>query len=572
MSFLDVFKFNRKLNYEVAKEKIIFSMLFYGPYIVLLELFFENDVDRFVKCIIVTIIYGVLFGMLAQKTRDIVIPLLCGIIYFVGIAGTFYMYAVTQQPGKIECQYEFIFAESLTVFFVALFYCIGNKYYICTLLEWLVVVLAVSYIAYYICYGVPVNADTFFILLQTNALEAETFIENSVFKTISFCVFVVAILYFMKKYNSLIDISFHFSKTALLVLCAILIVDILLVFRDAHLYVHRDYNIANGYFNQVKNMKEYSGGMNNLIANNGVDNIVLVIGESANRDYMGVYGYERNNTPWMNNMVKGYNTILFDKAYTSYRLTNKALAYLLTEKNQYDNKDLYSAINLIDVLKAAGYTTYWYSTQGNVSNYREVYNVIAQKADYMKFDNEAMDDKLLEYLNINENDKKRFIVIHISCSHYPYRHYPAEWNIYGNDNVSDNYDNTIRYTDYILEEIFEKLGRYNPDLFIYISDHGESKEMQRNRFDYRMSHVPFMIYFSNDCIGKIPEKYQIALSREHTYFTHDMFYDTLLDIIGIDSSMYDEDKALFSEKYAFNKYNLKTEYGTRDIADDPYDN
>ena len=122
-----------------------------------------------------------------------------------------------------------------------------------------------------------------------------------------------------------------------------------------------------------------------------------------------------------------------------------------------------------------------------------------------------------------------------------------------------------------MKETFEKLERYNPDLFIYISDHGESKEMQRNQFDYRMSHVPFMIYFSRNCIGKIPEKYQIALSREHAYFSHDMFYDTLLDIIGIDPSMYEEDKALFSEKYAFNKYNLKTEYGTRDIADDPYD-
>ena len=79
---------------------------------------------------------------------------------------------------------------------------------------------------------------------------------------------------------------------------------------------------------------------------------------------------------------------------------------------------------------------------------------------------EAMDGKLLQYLKINENDKKRFIVLHITGSHYPYRHYPEEWNIYGNDNVSDNYDNTIRYTDYILKETFEKLERYNPDLFI----------------------------------------------------------------------------------------------------------
>ena len=45
-------------------------------------------------------------------------------------------------------------------------------------------------------------------------------------------------------------------------------------------------------------MKDIGG----VKSNSNIRNIVVVIGESANRDYMGAYGYERDNTPWMSKM------------------------------------------------------------------------------------------------------------------------------------------------------------------------------------------------------------------------------------------------------------------------------
>lgn len=43
-----------------------------------------------------------------------------------------------------------------------------------------------------------------------------------------------------------------------------------------------------------------------------------------------------------------------------------------------------------------------------------------------------------------------------------------------------------------------------------------------------------------------------------------------LGLLGINKKFYMQNQNLFSEEYGFDKYNLKTEYGTVDIKNDPY--
>lgn len=176
----------------------------------------------------------------------------------------------------------------------------------------------------------------------------------------------------------------------------------------------------------------------------------------------------------------------------------------------------------------------------------------------------------MPYLDIPVDNQKKFIVVHLVGSHHPYTSYPPEYNLYGEDTVSDRYDNTIAYTDYVLSEIYKKLSVHQPELFIYASDHGESKDMMRNKFDFRMTHVPFVVLFSDDFMSSYPEVYHSAMKKRHTYFSHDMFYDTFLDILGINKDFYDSRQSLFSDEYAYSKENIKSEYGAVDVKDDPY--
>lgn len=80
-----------------------------------------------------------------------------------------------------------------------------------------------------------------------------------------------------------------------------------------------------------------------------------------------------------------------------------------------------------------------------------------------------------------------------------------------------------------------------------------------------------VIYFSDNYIKNNPNKYQLAVKRQHAYFTSDMFYDTFLGLIGVNDKYYMRNQDLFDTEYSFNKNNLMTEYGTQMLVNDNYD-
>ena len=528
--------------------------------------------QRVGKVIVSTMLFSLMFSVLTERKKEYLLPISCGCVYFLGIAGTFTLYTEKVGVGFRETHYELFFAEALVVMLLALRKIFDRHSLILSVIEIIICSLALFEIAYYFLFGISVNADTLLILFQTNWLEALAFINSN---RITFSCFLLAIIAFSifiwafnKKYEA--DVSNKKKILAGVILLVVCIVNHHLVIGGEHLYLHRDFKIAQGYFKQIKMLSEQVGIQEEITSDSNVRTAVIVIGESACRDYMNVYGYERDNTPWMTQNRNNDNFIFFDNTYSSYKLTNKSLIYLLTEKSQYNDKEVYSSLNFIEIAKAAGFKTYWISNQGNISNYRESYNVVAQKADEKRFlEGSSYDEELLGLLDISNGNNKNLIVIHLAGSHSPYKNYPIDFKKFPNDNINDNYDNSILYTDYILQQIFAKLSPHNLDLFIYISDHGEKKGMLRNQFDFRMERIPFVMYCSDDYIKKHNNFAEIE-NGKHKYFTSDMFYDTFLGLLGINKKFYMQNQNLFSEEYSFDKYNLKTEYGIVDIKNDPY--
>lgn len=526
---------------------------------------------RVIKCFACTIFFGTIFAFLVKLKIETYIPLSCGIIFYIAGAGTFSLYTKELGIGFNEVQYELFFAETLVLILICLNRLNCPKFII-SIIESIIIIISLLYIGYYISFDIAVTSETYFLLLQTNFEETLNFFSAYKITVLSSLVlfFVICIyIYICNKKYKFTGFGRNFVIFTLLI-CFIL--DYFMIFKEDHLYIHRDFKLAYGYFEQVKKMADMKTNLHNINANSNLRTVCLIIGESACRDYMNAYGYERENTPWLTKQSNNNNFILYDNVYSSYRATNKSLVYFLTEKSQYNNKEIYTSLNLIDVANASGFDTYWISKQGNLSNYREAYNVIAQRAKYKHFlEGAHYDEELLNYLNIPDFGNKKLIVVHLGGSHHPYKGYTNKFKKFSEDNVNDNYDNTILYTDYVMSEVFNILQQYNIDVFIYTSDHGESKEMLRNKFDFRMERIPFVIYFSDYFIQNNPEIFKIAKERQHAYFTTDMFYDSFLGLIGADKEYYMDNQNLFSKQYSFNKYNLMTEYGSKMISEDPYD-
>ena len=90
----------------------------------------------------------------------------------------------------------------------------------------------------------------------------------------------------------------------------------------------------------------------------GEQTLVVVIGESANRDHLGIYGYGRNTTPFAQKLVDSGQMLRFNFAYANHTHTNPSLSYALTRANQYSGESWTSAPSLLNVAKSAGIQTH----------------------------------------------------------------------------------------------------------------------------------------------------------------------------------------------------------------------
>lgn len=79
--------------------------------------------------------------------------------------------------------------------------------------------------------------------------------------------------------------------------------------------------------------------------------IILVIGESASRDYMKAinHNYTYNTTPYLSEADKSKNFTIYPNAYSVGGNTILALSRALTEFNQYDNNSFNQSCSIVDI-------------------------------------------------------------------------------------------------------------------------------------------------------------------------------------------------------------------------------
>ena len=309
--------------------------------------------------------------------------------------------------------------------------------------------------------------------------------------------------------------------------------------------------------------------------------IIMVIGESESRDYMSAFtDYPVETTPWLSAKKADKHFILYPNAYSCEANTVRSLERALTEFNQYNNKQFYTSCSVIDIAHKAGYTTHWYSNQGHLGSADTPVTLVANTSGTAKWTKQNLnqvqyDEALLDYLDEVDPTKNNFVVIHLKGNHFNFiNRYPqsfAKFSEPGKYDLISNYIDSIRYTDYILQKIWEYgTQKLNLQAMLYFSDHATIPDKRRapDFGGFATVRIPMFTYFSDEYITKFPETVNTLRQNENQYFTNDLAYDLMCGIFNIKSNHFDESNCFASPLYKFTRETLKTNLGKIDIKDD----
>ncbi|CAQ82152.1 MULTISPECIES: phosphoethanolamine transferase [Photorhabdus] len=225
---------------------------------------------------------------------------------------------------------------------------------------------------------------------------------------------------------------------------------------------------------QIRKIASVNVKFNYIQEDKNIDTYILLIGESARRDHMSLYGYDKATTPTLDAMQK--NMLIFNQAISPASVTILSVPISLSNITLYQLRDkAHYADNIISLAKDAGFNTTWISNQGRSGKSNSLITVIANMAESQKWNKYiGYDEELLPYLDDALKQKgKKFIIMHIYGSHEPScNRFPENKLISFSSNKDDNcYDSSIAYTDLLIDKIIDKL-KGNKASILYFSDHG----------------------------------------------------------------------------------------------------
>ena len=207
--------------------------------------------------------------------------------------------------------------------------------------------------------------------------------------------------------------------------------------------------------------------------------VVVIVGESVNRNYMSAYGYPVPTTPWLNDAPG-----VFINGYTSAAAnTITSLSRTLVADYEHSGNP---GNNVVSLAERAGYRTWWLSAQGQLGEHDTLISVIAGNAEHTVFlkngsysSRNVDDHALLPVLDkaLNDDDPTpRIIFIHMMGSHPNPCDRLAGWP----DPYQKQFDEkiacylaSINKLDNFLMQVDSRLRQRSESFaMIYFSDHG----------------------------------------------------------------------------------------------------
>lgn len=229
---------------------------------------------------------------------------------------------------------------------------------------------------------------------------------------------------------------------------------------------------------------------------------VVMIGESGRRDRHSLYGYERQTTPYMDAIKNELMIFTNANAPSTQSVISAATSLSETKVTGIGPRQL--SKNIVALSRQAGYTTSWISVPGlNFSRYNNFISAIGRQANIQVDLMDQYDTAVIpEIAKIISMPGPKVIFVHLLGSHPMFsERYPEEFSVFTDGNAGE-YDNTILYNDFMLNEVINLLRDKNSTL-MYFTDHGLEWDEGEQRFRHgglnppaSVFEVPFWVWYS----------------------------------------------------------------------------
>lgn len=313
---------------------------------------------------------------------------------------------------------------------------------------------------------------------------------------------------------------------------------------------------------------------------------VLVIGESARFSSFQINGYQRETTPLL---ARTEGWLSFQEVAAPATVTLMSVPVLLTPSTAATLGGASALPSVLSIFKRAGFHTAWFSTQKKHGMYDTASSIFAGEADESLFLSgtfapgsrpyaSALDGALIKPVHdlLARNDPKLFVVLHTMGSHQHYcqrfpdefNHFPSNRVLYQGsfltgkfsaaerENLTNAYDNSIRYTDWVLSQLVETLSATHAvSALYYVADHGQNMgdsptlPFAHGCVTRDVIHVPLLVWLSSEYRTRRAGSAAALESHLRTPFSADRTFHTVIDLAGLDCRFLNRTRSFASASF-----------------------
>ncbi|MDR3290073.1 MAG: sulfatase-like hydrolase/transferase [Rickettsiales bacterium] len=452
-------------------------------------------------------------------------------------------------------------------------------------------------------FNTPINYDIFTNALQTNIEEVKDFLNFDMFFIVIIFGFVPCCAYY--DFTKKVDIFDDDIKHLLMVKGIVVIVSIILILimifdnfknflvirQNNELFDYLPpYNYIVGTIKTIKKSKKskkkittrieksqdddeamavMDGKLKNISNGSAINLktknrnlIVYIVGESERSKSISYNGYDKNTMKFLDKYRD--NIVNFQNFYSCNTSTFNSIPCMFTHSQKLDLDSMLEYENYVDIFKKLNFGLQWKTNNGGCKG------VCGAITDVGKVD--GGDIELLGDLNKEISKLKadnNVIYLHFRGSHGTeyYKRYPDEFEYWkpackekelrkcDDESIINAYDNSIRYTMFIVAKLIEILkanNDFNTGL-VFVSDHGEN--IGENGFylhgtPYILTKevagkVASFMWFNDNLLEEFKLNKQCMKNKESGKFGHFNMFHTMLGLFRVNNAYYDEKMDIF---------------------------